>query len=275
VFDYLDFRAYLRDYYEAKKAEGRGFSYRAFSRQAQLRSPNHLKRVTDGERNLTPSMATRYADTLGLAGDDARYFVDLVAFNQSKTSRERDAAYQRLTGFRGYRKAHKLDLAHAAYYSTWYLPAIREMASRADFRADPAWIARRLRPPIAVSEAARALDTLVELGLLVEKKGRVVQGEAVLTTGPETRGHHIRTYHETMMGRAAASMDLVPAAQRDISSLTMCVGEDGLRKIKDRIQRFRQELISIATEEDEPDQVIQLNMHLFPLTTRRADEEDA
>lgn len=274
VFDYLDYRAYLRDYYEAKKGERRGFSYRAFSKQAQLRSPNHLKRVTDGERNLTPTMAARYGEVLGLGGDAARYFADLVAFNQAKSSPERDAAYQRLTGFRGYRKAHKLDLAHAAYYSTWYLPAIREMVARPDFREDATWIAQRLVPSIPAADASRALEILLELGLLVrDDGGKLSQGEAVLTTGAETRGHHIRTYHAAMMERAAASMDLVPAAQRDLSSLTMCVGEDGLRKIKERIKRFRQELIALATEEDEPDQVIHLNMHLFPLSSRRADEE--
>ena len=50
VFRYLDARAFLGDYYKAKKAERRAFSFRAFSRRAGLKSPNHLKRVIDGDR---------------------------------------------------------------------------------------------------------------------------------------------------------------------------------------------------------------------------------
>ena len=58
VFDYLDYRAFLRDFYARAKATRRGFSFRAFSRKARLGSPNHLKRVMEGDRNLTPERAS-------------------------------------------------------------------------------------------------------------------------------------------------------------------------------------------------------------------------
>ncbi|MCB9620237.1 MAG: TIGR02147 family protein, partial [Sandaracinus sp.] len=45
VYGYLDYRAYLRDFYETKKAAGRGFSFRSFSKRAGLKSPNYLKLV--------------------------------------------------------------------------------------------------------------------------------------------------------------------------------------------------------------------------------------
>jgi uncharacterized protein (TIGR02147 family) len=274
VFDYLDFRAFLQDFYNAKKQAGGTFSFRNFSRKAGLRSPNHLKRVIDGERNLTADMARRYARALDLDGDEVSYFIDLVDFNQARTAAERNQAYRRLTGFRGWRKAHRLDLAHAAYHSTWYLPAIREMAMRPDFRAEPSWIGPRLMPPVSTIDVQRALDVLLELGLLVKTAGgKLQQGEPVVTTGPETRGLHIGNYHRAMMERAAAAIDVVPAPDRDISSLTFCVGSDGLRRIKQRIQRFRQELVMLATQEDEGEQVVQLNMQMFPLTTKRGEEK--
>ena len=39
VFDYVDLRTYLGDYYTMKKEQGRGFSYRYFSRRAGLAAP--------------------------------------------------------------------------------------------------------------------------------------------------------------------------------------------------------------------------------------------
>src|SRR5690349_11375794 len=139
VFDYLDYRAYLRDYYADAKQHRRGFSHRAFSRRVGLGSPNHLKRVMDGERNLTLEMAARFAEGLSLAGEAADYFVQLVRLDQAKTSLERSSAFDKLSTFKAYRRTRKLDLAHAAYHSTWYIPVVRELAGRKDFRAQPKW----------------------------------------------------------------------------------------------------------------------------------------
>lgn len=64
VFSYHDYRLFLADYYQAKKPKG--FSYRAFSRDAGLGAPNYLKLVIDGKRNPTGEMATRFAAACAL-----------------------------------------------------------------------------------------------------------------------------------------------------------------------------------------------------------------
>lgn len=274
----MDYRAYLRDWYRVHNAGDRALSYRAFSKRAGLRSPNYLKLVMDGERNLSTNMAERFAKALALEGDSASFFTDLVAFNQAASQRERNKQYSRLTSFRRYRRAHKLDIAHAAYHGAWYMPAIREMAASPLFEEDPAWLSRQLIPPVSRADARRAVETLIELGLLVrEADGRLHQAEPLLSTGPETRGLYIASFHRAMMERAAASIDLVPAEERDISSLTLCVGEDGIRRLKTRIQHFRRELLEQSELEDDPARVVQLNFQLFPLTqelTPRKDGDD-
>jgi len=52
VYAYLDYRAFLRDYYAERKAASRAFSYRAFSKRAGVSAPNYLKLVIDGKRSL-------------------------------------------------------------------------------------------------------------------------------------------------------------------------------------------------------------------------------
>lgn len=275
VFQYLDYRAYLRDWYHAHNQDGRSFSYRAFARRAGLKSPNYLKLVMDGTRNLTPQTAERFTKGLGIDGEEASYFMDLVAFNQAPTSVERNKQYSRLTSFRGYRKAHRIDLAHAAYHSAWYMPAIREMAASPCVDGDPSWIAQQLVPPITRKEAERAIETLIALGLMVrEDDGRLRQVDELVSTGAEIQGLHIANYHRAMMERASAAIDLVPSEERDISSLTMCVGEDGLRRLKARVQRFRRELIELSALDDDPVQVVQMNFQLFPLTRAMSDGGD-
>jgi len=265
VFRYLDYRRFLADFYRAKKRQR--FSYRAFSRRAGLGAPNYLKLVIDADRNLTDAMARRFAGACDLSGDGADYFCELVAFNQAETNDARNLSYARLTGFRRYRRAQKLELAQAAYHSTWYLPAVRELVRSPAFREDPDWIAAAVWPPIKPSEARQCIATLLELGLLDRQEDdRLVQTQPVVSTGPETLGMHITNYHAEMMRRATRSMELIPAPQRDISSLTMCLGRDGLSRVKARIQEFRRELVELAEAEAEPGQVVQLNFQLFPLT---------
>jgi len=269
VFGYMDYRAFLRDYYADRKANGRGFSFRAFSKKAGLGSPNYLKLVMDGDRNLTTEMAERFALACGLKGDAAAFFCELVGFNQAKNTVERSEKYAKLTTFRKYRAAHQIELAQAAYHSNWFLPAIRELAARKDFRDDPGWIARTLYPEITVAEASMALEKLLELGLLVRREdGSLGQGTELVTTGDETLLVHVRSFHRTMITRSLDAMDQVPSDQRDISSLTLCLGPSGLKRFKERMQRFQNELLELSSLESDPQQVIQINFQLFPLSKR-------
>jgi uncharacterized protein (TIGR02147 family) len=213
-------------------------------------------------------MAERFAAACGLRGEAAAFFARLVEFNQACTLKERETSYARLAAFSRYRAAHKLECAHAAYHANWYIPAIRELCASPAFVCDPAWIASVLVPSIKPPEARKALDVLLELGLLEKTpEGCMRQGAAVVSTGPQTRGLHITRYHAEMMRRATAAMELVPAAERDISSLTLCLGADGIGRLKERIQAFRRELIELAENESQRDRAVQVNFQLFPLSS--------
>ena len=61
VFGYVDYRRYLADYYAHAKKCHYGFSFRVFSKRAEISSSNYLRLVIDGKRNLTSDMADRVA----------------------------------------------------------------------------------------------------------------------------------------------------------------------------------------------------------------------
>jgi uncharacterized protein (TIGR02147 family) len=75
-----------------------------------------------------------------------------------------------------------------------------------------------------------------------------------------------------MLLKAAASIDEVASERRDISSVTMLVGEGGMRRLKDKIRRFRRELLELALTEPKPTQVIQMNFQIFPLSVAKDEE---
>ncbi|HET7538779.1 MAG TPA: TIGR02147 family protein [Polyangiaceae bacterium] len=269
IFSYLDYRHFLRDLYAQKKASERGFSHRAFSKRAGLNSTNYLHLVMQGKRNLSPEMAASFARGCGLTPAEAIYFCELVTFTQASTSEERNRAYDRLARHRRFREVHQLDVAQAEYHSTWYIPAIRELAARADFRDDPAWVARMLVPPISSAEARSALSILLELGLLVkDEHGHVRQPDELVSTGPGPLGHQVVNYHRAMLARASEAIDRIPRDEREISSVTLCVSHSALLELKARIGEFRRELLQLAELEGEPERVVQINFQLFPLSKK-------
>lgn len=275
VFRYRDYRSFLRDYYAWMKANDYGFSYRVFSRRAGISSPNYLKLVMDDQRNLSAEMAVKFAEVCGLDGSSADYFCELVAFNQAKTTSEKTRCYRNLARYRRYRKVYKLDRAQDAYYSQWYIPAIRELVTRGDFDEDPKWIARQLLPSITAKEAQKALSVLEELGMLVrDEDGRLVQAEALVATDDhEPLGIHVANYHVAMMERAAAAIDVVPREEREIASLTLCISEARLGELKDQLQRLRAELLQLYQPDEEAERVVQLNLQMFPLTVSPSDTD--
>ncbi len=268
IFQFLDYRTYLRAFYDAEKAAAETFSYRAFSMRVGLSSPNHLKRIIDGDRRLRGEMVDRYAKALALDPSRTRYFRALVQFTDATDSKRREAAYRVLRSFRQYQEAHRLDDRHAAYHGQWFVPAIRELAGRRGFRAEAAWVAEQLRPSISVKQAEDALELLFELELLEKdpKSGRVRRTERVVTTGPQTWGAHITRYHRTMMERASASLDEFGPNERDLTSVTSCVDAGSIARFKELIADFRRQCVAEAEQSVNPAQVIQINIQLFPLT---------
>jgi uncharacterized protein (TIGR02147 family) len=269
VFSFRDYRQFLRAYYAAGKAGGQAVTLRAFSKRAGLRSPNYLKLVMDGTRNLTQPMAARFAEASGLRAEAAEYFCELVAFNQAKTTVDRGRAYERLRRFPRYRKVYKLDAAQESYHSSWYLPALRELVAHKDFKDDPRWIAKQLLPAIAPREAERALATLFELGLVErDANGRVVQRDPLVTTPEGPLGHHVVTYHRSMLERAAAALDEIPRGEREIAALTLCLSSAQIVELKQRLERFREELLQLYTAGPDASRIVQVNLQMFPLSVK-------
>ncbi len=269
IYEFLDYREYLGAYYEAAKENVPAFSYRYFSRRAGYSSPNYLKLVMDGERNLTEKSTHQMIKGLGLEGEEARFFRALVNFNQATSAREKNEYFEEVSASRRFRSARRIDRSMFEYLSCWYYPAIREMAARDDFRDDPAWIGRQLFPRVPAKKVREALDLLLELGLLErDEDGAIVRGEPALTTGHEVRSLAIGNYHRQMLERAAESIDTVPREMRDVSGMTVCIDAATVAEIKGRIHTFREQLMEICERETDEDKSLlyQICFQLFPLS---------
>lgn len=276
VFEYLDYRKYLADHYEYRKQTEYGFSYRVFARRAGCKSTNYPHLVIHGRRNLSADAALRFAVACGLNESESRYFIDLCAYNQATTQREKTHHYQRLSQHVRFKQVHQITEAQASYYAQWYLVAIRELAAREDFSSDPQWIAAMLVPSITPAQARRALTTLRKLGLLVEDQdGRLRRAQPMIGhEGP--LGHHLIDFHQSMLKRASEALEIVPREEREFGALTLCISEARYDELREIIKQFRRELHQRMESSSEPaERVVQISVHVFPLSKKMQAKEQA
>jgi len=276
VYDFLDYRQFLRAWYEAEKARLPAFSYRYFARKAGFASPNFLKLVIEGERNLSEDSINRFVEVLKLLDHEETFFRDLVAWNQARNIAEKNLLFERVIASKRFHEWRKLDASRLEYLRHWYFPAIRELAAHPDFEATPDWIGPRLVTRISREEILRALKVLEEMGVLErDADGKLHRGERTLSTGPEVRGEEAKlvakTFLREMMEQASNSLDSVPAELREVAAITVAIRPETIPELKERIRRFRYEMLERCDQDDGATEVYQLNLQFFPLTRKPKD----
>jgi len=172
-YTYLDYRQYLREWYTAKKTANRRFSHRGFVRRTGQRSPSLLKDVMERRRNLTPRTAESFCYALRLTDAEGTFFRAIVDFDQAKTAADKTRAWEQITGTKLFRDNQRNEGISMRVLTRWYYVAVRQLALRADFQPDPAWIVDNIAPQITHTQARKALDLLYEVGLPASNPERI------------------------------------------------------------------------------------------------------
>lgn len=266
VLQYTNYRVYLRDYYEFKKKTVPAFSLRFFAEKAGLSSHAHLKLTIDGKRNITKNTVVKLIHGLGLDGQRAAYFESLVFFNQAQTDADKQVYYAQLLKASPRSKLHKMDAAQFRIFREWHHSAILEMVALKDFRPIPDWISKRLGSLITPAQVTESLKLLVELGLLVKTANGYRQRDPLITTDDEVQDLMVKMYHLQMLKLSADMLSALPGPQRDVSALTFSIKREDFPNLKKHLQLMRKELLDFSAKAGEGEDVVQINIQLYPLT---------
>ena len=268
VYEYTDFRKFLRDYYEYRKASHRGFSFRNFSRVAGFSSPNFLKLVMDGQRNLSVKATEQIISALKISDVAAKYFRALIGMNQAQSDEDRAAFFAKLKMLTPHAHKRHLSIESVEYLSHWIYPVLREMVMLPEFQEDPYWIARRLSCPVGAPDVASALNFLIKSGFLVRRDdGRLVPKDQIVITSDEVRSLAIRNYHRQMLHQAEFVLESMPMELREFGALTLMLPEESMAELKSRLKAFRSQLHEWAlskVRDEMPDSVVQVNFQMYP-----------
>lgn len=272
LFAYCDYRTYLRDAFEHLQQTLPGFTHRSFAARAGFASSGALKLVMDGERHLSEESAVNVAQALRLDKKQQQFFLLMLQFAKAKSMNDKADILTRMDKFRSKNIPQALLDTDTEYLGTWYHCVIREMVNLPQFQEDPQWIAQQLHFSIKPELVRNSLQYLEASGFLKRESGRLVKTAKTLATGAihdQSRLLTIaRAFHLKMLEKASQAIEKLPREQRSVSNTTLSLSRDSYQKALQRIEQLRMEILEIAAQDQQIDQVHQLSICLFPMTQR-------
>ena len=268
IFEYLDYREFLQDYYRIRKEANSSFSLRAFSDKIGFKAKDFISRVMQGEKNLSEQSIQKVASGLRLGKRESEFFAALVLFNQAETAEERNSHYakmQEILKIVRFSESQHL-MAHYQYqvYSDWRHLVVRSLIGMFGFSGDFKELGNRVHPKITPEQAKESVKLLESCGLISKKEdGSYELSQSAITTGNRTSKTALRGFHQKCLKLGADSIDRDQPSERNISGLTLGISKDGYERIVERINAFRKEIAFLAEEEQEADSAYQLEICFF------------
>lgn len=264
VFEYLDYRDILKEAFEERKLSTPLFSYRMLAESFGLDTSN-MFRILQKDSHLPARCQSRAVEFIGLSGRGAEYFLLLIAYARERNAKARSEILEKAMDLRDVER-RKLTEQELAYYRDWYVVALRSLVEVVEGKARPAELGQRLSPPVPEEDVVRALDLLLELGLVKKASSeRLVLSDAHLTAGGEEKTQAVRHYQRQILSLASQALERFPREARDISTITFAVDQDVFLEIREMLRECRRQIQKRIEDSKKPDRVMQLAMALFPL----------
>src|SRR3954463_5134792 len=101
IFEYGDFREFLRAAYVAAKRRNRNFSHRYINGKIGVKSAGWFADVVSRRLGLKPAHVRALSELFGLKAAERDYFRLLVELDQSESVTDKTEALRRLLAFKG------------------------------------------------------------------------------------------------------------------------------------------------------------------------------
>ena len=263
VFDYLDYRAYLKDFYEERKSEFAFFSYRMMAESFGL-FPSNVFRILHGDAHLPSRCQSRALEVLGLTGRSAEYFQLLISYARERSVKARNEILEKALALRDVSRK-PLEEKELAYFDHWWVAVVRALLELTKGRAVPGELAGLVNPPVREEDVRAALALLEDLQLVKKaSSGRMLPAETHLTAGGEAKAKAVHRFQRQILSLASESLERFPPQVRDVSTLTLSMDERAYGEIREMIRECRRQIQKRVEESKSPDRVMQLAMAFFP-----------
>lgn len=277
--DYLNYRDFLRSFYlykrEMTKSHHRRYNYSFFSAAADIRSPNYLRLIIEGQRNLSEEMAFKFARAMQLNKESTDEFVLMVLYSQETDPMLRNQYLKTLSDFRLQKSLRlgvidKKVLEKVPNWIGWILFALLDQEGA---RFTSSTLKHLLRNKASETEIQNALNKLLESGELVldAETGAIKKGRSQGDAGDDIPSDLIRRLQTQLMSLGLESLFQDSPLDREFGTLTLSLTKKEFEDLRFQLRKFRKQIHkdnSIQRMQSKGERVYQLNLQLYPVTDR-------
>lgn len=279
---YTDYRLFLNDYFEYKRHETRQqvrpFSYSDFSAAADIRSPNYLKLIIAGDRNLSSDMTKKFARALRLEKKEQMEFEALVVYNQASEPIERNNALKTLSELRAQKALDSGEIDSDTWEKVpgWLAWVIYALIDQSHIQFTVEHLKKVLRLRTSERDIQEAIDKLVASGDIRIENNIPHKMSKVISNSEKIPAALVRKLQTELVYFGLESLYRDAPAEREISGFTIAMTDEEFTWVRHELRKIRKELqtkLMMAREKSSGKKVYQVNIQLFPLTNESLLEE--
>ncbi|MES2854295.1 MAG: TIGR02147 family protein, partial [Bdellovibrionota bacterium] len=238
-------------------------------------SPNYLKLIIEGRRNISDDMITKFARALRLNRLDTEEFRSLVRYGQANEPMERNQFLKELSDLRSKRAfaAGEINQANWDKVPDWIGWVLFAMSEQSNVAFDPASLQKLFRAKASTDDVRNSLQKLLESGDLArsEVNGEVFKARDLVESPQDLPVALIRKLQAELIYLGIESLFRDSPKEREFGAMTVALTEEEFQQVRFELRQLRKRLqrdISVKRKTSKADRVYQMNIQLFPLTDK-------
>ncbi|OFZ19998.1 MAG: hypothetical protein A2X94_11585 [Bdellovibrionales bacterium GWB1_55_8] len=265
VYDYKSYRLFLKDCYLSQKNRHPAFSYSVFAKQIGLTSPAHVQLILSGKRNLTAHAIHRVAEALSLPKAELDYFETLVHLNQAEAANEKKFYAERLAQLSPNKPGSSARLKTSFLLSNGLLPALLlSIDGKDQGLAAQAGVNLGYTP----DETRKIIQQLLKEDVIClkdEQTGTVIRlsQRHLILHDKKARSQAQKNFLAKQLRLSSTAFETMYELEGKFFAHTFTIHPETLSLYVDQIKALIEKMTHLS-DEQVGDQVMQLNVQLFP-----------
>ncbi len=284
VTEYMDYRKYLADFYafrrEQTKKDLRPYSYQMFSAAANIKSPQYLRLIIDGKRNLSDDMIGKFSKALHLNREHSEELKSLVHYTQATDPSERNRFLKDLMEKRVSQKIKSGEIDSKAFEKIpgWVVWILYSMTDVKGVNFEISQLKQLLGEKATQDEIQEALNKLLESGQLVRdpETQEIKKSRPLMENADNIPVALVRKLQAELLYLGMESLFQDDPTDREFGTVTLSMTEKEFEEIKFKLRQIRKQMTkdnSIARSQSAGERIYQLNIQLFPVTKKLEQEK--
>lgn len=265
IFEYQDYRTFLKETLAERAKVREGYSLRGFSEKIGV-SNSFLSEVLGKKKALSVELAFKIAVKLNLTEAETQYFCFMVQLEQEEDPGFREELSNRLKALNPKRETHDLSVDLFKTIADWYHFAILELTYLTGFRLEAASAAKKLG--ISKVEAEVAIDRLVRLELLDKEGSTYRKAQPYILTKSQLPNGAFKQHHRQILEKALQCIDSQDPSERMSATDIVPIDSRLLPKVERLSVEFSSAVLRLADKSTVKDSVYALSVHFINLTQK-------